>query len=738
MTPSGNPNQSVCTHCGLPVAQSPRPSEPDGLQFCCLGCRLVHGLASAGDESANGRPPDTLLLRIGLGVFLAMNLMVFNWFFYSRHVFDVDVSAAEQGQYDTLAGLFAYVLMLICTLVIALLGLPILHAAITSRRRRLDVQTLILIGVFAAFAVSVWHTLRGHGALYFDTAAMILVLVTFGMWLDTRAKRNVTDSASGLRDLLPVQSTTEHEGAQRQVQTCDLNVADTVRVACGDAIPVDGVVVSGRSHVASAMLTGEAQPTPVGPGDRVLAGAVNVDGLLRVRATAVGEDTALGQMEHLLREARLTQPAIQRLADRVAAVFVPAVLVLAVLAGIWHGSRHGEGVGVMTALSVLLISCPCALGLAAPLATWRAMNRAARRGILFSGGDTLEKAARVQHVLFDKTGTLTGAALRVEQIDTFEDFDEDRVLVIASSLGAASRHPVASALSDESDRRGLGSVEVASASLVPGQGIEGRVADDDYRLGSRPFVFRELADASPQTDLATSEDGDVSCVWLSRNGRLIALFKLGEELRPDTGSTLASVKAVGLSCEVLTGDRSAVAARLGEQLGVTVTGELLPADKVERVRLAKEHHRVVAFVGDGANDAPALATADVGIAVQGATDLAKQAGNIVVVGNGLGLTPVALAIARDTLRRIRLNLTWAFGYNTVGLTLAALGWLNPVIAAVFMVASSLMIVSTSARAGERAAGRTPEANPSDASTESHASNPRAQPVPAVVPAGVEL
>lgn len=420
---------AFCRHCDLPVPAGLRSG--DGPWFCCFGCRFAYRLAlpAAEAEKAGGAspPPNTLLLRLGLGVFLAINIMVFSWLGYSREVFG---AAATGGGYGALAGLFSYLTLFLCTLVMVLLGVPLLadswrrlvargpSGGDSPTTARLDAQLLIVIGVFAAYLLSAIHTLRGEGSLYFDTAAMVLVIVTLGSYLDAGAKRRAAAAATQLLASLPTTMWVRRGDGAVEVAGDVVEPGDLVRVRPGETVPVDGIVDEGSSRVAEASLTGESQPRAVEPGDRLLAGTVSLDGQLWVRAEKVGDDTVVALMERSLAQARGLQPPVQRLADRVAAIFVPGVLLLAIAVfalGAWRGDWSG---GMLTALSVLLISCPCALGLAAPLASWHALRRAAEQGILIDSPATLELAATVEQLFLDKTGTLTRPEPAVNQAAT--------------------------------------------------------------------------------------------------------------------------------------------------------------------------------------------------------------------------------------------------------------------------------------------------------------------------------
>jgi len=712
ITPGSASNASIanvadqCDHCGLPVPKGRRGErKSNGSAFCCFGCHFAAQLSPAGDGDPGARPVNAAILRLGLGIFLTMNLMAFSGVFYSRELFASDV------QHEGIAGVIAYLLMLLCTVVIVVLGVPMMADALrqsglqtaskTGRRWRIDVNLLIGLGVFGAYVLSVIHTLGGQGSLYFDTAAVILVLVTLGHYLDAVARRRATLAVGGLLSQLP-QSASIRDGDQvRQVNVDEVQVGDIVRVRAGERVPVDGCIIEGVSQVTEAALTGESLPRTVGPTDTVMAGGVNVDGLLWLRTTAVGDARVVTQIERLMADARTRQPHIQRVADRVAALFVPLVIALAVVTFAWHAWQADMSTALFVSLSVLLISCPCALGLAAPLATWSALRRAAEHGILFDSLTTLERSAGVRHVCFDKTGTLTDAQLTLAAVHPATGVTQDEALRLAASLEATSLHPLAIALVKTAEQRGLAHQPASEARTLPGIGVEGNVDGAIFRIGSaRLLQEASISQDAPCDDAADSDRATID-VYLLDQRRILARFVFSETLRYSADLAIRHLKTQGQTCSVLTGDREASVRRIAQQLNVDVAWSLLPQQKIEHLEAKRrEVGGPIAMVGDGINDAPVLAAADVGFATACATDLAQSAGHVRLLTDRLDRVPLALAIARHAMRRIRLNLVWAFGYNVIGLTLATAGLLNPLFAAGAMFASSLMIVLTSRGAGD--------------------------------------
>jgi len=709
------PTAPACTHCDLPVPVGRRRDAGASSAFCCFGCRFAHELArpAAGPEGAAGLP-NTLVLRLGLGIFMALNIMVFNWAFYSREVFS---SASADGAHEPLAGLFAYLLMFLCTVVVAALGFPLARDALQntfapgagSPYSRVDANLLICIGVGAAYLLSVIRTVQGRGSLYFDTAATVLVIVTLGLYIEAGARRRAATAARELVGELPRAVAVRRDGRTVEVGVAEILVGDEVGIRAGESVVVDGPLIEGSSRVNESSLTGESQPRPVKAGDRVLAGTVNLDGQLWQRAEAVGPERILARVESLLERARQQQPPIQRTVDRVAAAFVPFVVLLALGAFGWQAWQGSATDGLFRALAVLLVSCPCALGLAAPLATWNALRRAARHGILVDSATSLERASRIRLLYFDKTGTLTEPRLGLSAIDTVPGTTVEQALRIAAALEATTLHPVAASLIDAARLRRIEAPEATNATTLPGIGVAGEVDGKAYRLGSARLLEHGGGDVAMPPTLAVEDDDSAQSmdVYLTEGGRALARFRLTEVLREEAVAAIDALRDMGVASAVLTGDRPEAARKLAELLRIEVEGGLLPQDKLRRLEEARARHpeAAVGMVGDGINDAPVLAAADVGMAMGSAADLARQAGNVHLIADSLARVPLLLAIARHALRRVRLNLAFAFGYNSVAITLAVFGLLNPIFAAAAMVLSSLTVGAISRGAGRVEDGR---------------------------------
>ncbi len=712
------PFDPVCLQCALPLPRARRraAAADPAAAFCCFGCRLAHALARPAAEAGGsgpgaGAPQGTMLLRLGAGVFLSMNIMVLSGPFYARAWFGE--VAAFPPAYGALETLFAYLLMFLTTLVLALLGAPLAADALACGLRP-DTTLLIGVGVGSAYALSVAHVLAGDGALYFDTAAMILVLVTLGNYLEAGARRRAAAAAGALLLELPAVVAVRRGAAVETIEASGLVIGDLFRARPGEAFAADGMVADGESQTDEAILTGESAPRRIAPGDRVLAGAVNLDGLIWVRAAAVGADRVIRRIEAMLEEARRRQPPMQRLADRIAAWFVPGVVLLAALVFARDALAGSAAQGLFGALSVLLIACPCALGLAAPLATWSALRRAAAHGILIDSAATLERAARIDHVFFDKTGTLTESRPALVRIDVASAaIAEDEALRLAAAVDATSLHPIARALADAAAARGLAVPIATRARALPGEGVEAEVEGRRFSLGGARLATR--------CGVVVPGDGALTRVHLIDDAGLVATLHFGERVRAEASSAVAALRRLGAGVEALSGDRAGPSERVAGGLGIPIAAGLLPGEKLARLEAARRagparrRPPVIAMVGDGINDAPILAAADVGFAMGSAADLARRAGPIHLIHDRLDRVPLTIALARHAVGRVRLNLLWAFGYNGIGLTLAACGLLTPIFAASTMIVSSLVIIALSKGAGRvdaRALGlATPDAAP---------------------------
>jgi Cu+-exporting ATPase len=569
--------------------------------------------------------------------------------------------------------------------------------ALADRSGNMDL--LVALGTSAAYGLSLWLLLRGDTShLYFEASAVVITLVRLGKWLETRAKRQATEAIRALAKLQPDRARVLVDGEESEVPVGRVRVGDLVVVLPGERIPVDAQVVEGESHVDESLITGESLPVSKAPGAHVTGGAVNAEGRLVARTSAVGTETVLARIIRRVESAQAGKAPIQRLVDRVSAVFVPVIIGIACVTLLAWGIATGDWQGaVLNAVAVLVIACPCALGLATPTAVMAGTGVAARHGILIKDAEALEIAHRIRVVAFDKTGTLTEGKPELVACVPAPGVDDD-VLALAAAVQRGSEHSLARAVVDAARAKGVDIPAAAATRALPGRGVEAGIHGRRLAIASDRWA-RELAAAglealSAEADRLRGEGKSVS--WLIDLGapRVLALLAFGDAVKPTARRAIDRLKAEGIRPVLLTGDNRGAAQAVAAALGIDeVHAEALPGDKAAIVERLREGGTVVAMVGDGINDAPALAAADVGIAMGGGTDVAMQTAAITLMRADPALVPDAIALSRRTYRKIRQNLFWAFAYNVVGVPLAAFGSLTPVIAGAAMAFSSVSVVT---------------------------------------------
>jgi len=563
-----------------------------------------------------------------------------------------------------------------------------------------NMDLLVALGTSAAYGLSLYLLLGagGYGAhaephLYFESSAVVITLVLLGKWLEGRAKRQTLAALDALGRLRPDEVLVRRGGADVRVALAELRVGELMVVKPGARVPADGVVIDGRSHLDESLLTGESLPVPKEAGDRVAGGAVNADGLLLVEATAVGAATMLSQIIRMVEDAQAVKAPIQRLVDRVSAVFVPVVLVIALATLLGWGLANGDWqAALLNAVAVLVIACPCALGLATPTAVMVGTGAAARHGILIKDAEALETAHALDVVVFDKTGTLTEGR---PQLVAYEGPEPARLLALAASVQQGSSHPLAGAVLEEAARQGLTPPPSRAARALPGRGVEAEIDGATIVLGNRRLM-EELG--VPVPDAAQHEAAGRTVSWLAerRKGRVqvLGLLAFGDRIKPGALQAVARLKGAGIEPVLLSGDSLGAARTVAQALGIErVHAEVLPADKAQVIATLRQDGRTVAMVGDGINDAPALAAADVGMAMATGTDVAMHSAGVTLMRGDPQLVADAIAVSRRTYRKIRQNLGWAFIYNLIGLPLAAFGLLDPVLAGAAMALSSVSVVA---------------------------------------------
>lgn len=564
-----------------------------------------------------------------------------------------------------------------------------------------NMDQLVAIGTSAGYGLSVyqWYVTPAGQAphLYFEASAVIIALIMLGKYMESRAKRQTTSAIRALQALRPEQALRLKNGEEQLVALSELVLGDQVVVKPGERFPVDGKVIEGQSHADEALISGESVPQAKQPGDSITAGAINGEGRLLVETTALGAETVLAKIIRLVEDAQAAKAPIQKLVDKVSQVFVPAVLGIALITLIgWLIAGVGLQIALLNAVAVLVIACPCALGLATPTAIMAGTGVAARHGILIKDAEALEVAHKVKIVAFDKTGTLTAGTPQVAYLQAI-DGDTENLLQLAGSLQRGSEHPLAKAVLDACAQQGIEPPQITSSHALSGRGIAGEMGERSLALGNRRML--EEHDLSP-ADLANKAEAleaeGRTLSWLIEQKpqpRVLGLFAFGDTLKPGAKEAVSRLQALDIETHLISGDNRGSVDKVARELAIDSThANVLPADKAAIINDLKRHG-VVAMVGDGINDAPALASADVGIAMGGGTDVAMHAAGITLMRGDPRLVAAALDISDRTFNKIRQNLFWAFAYNMVGIPLAALGYLNPMVAGAAMALSSVSVVA---------------------------------------------
>lgn len=671
----------ACSHCGLRLLGGGIEQEVGGVpgRFCCGGCLLAATVSRAhGDASV----ASALFVRLGLAAFFAMNVMMLTLPTYARHVYG---ESADGPLFEVLRWMAAA----LTVPVIALLGGPLLRSArggLLAGRSTSDL--LILLAVSAAFALSMTNLIIGQPDTYFDTTVMLLVIVTGGRFVESTAKARATEAIRRQENAAPEMAIRLEANARVPVEPDELVVGDVVEVRPGDAFPTDGVVVDGEGDVDESLLTGEARPQSKCVGSRVAGGTVSLDARLRVRVDTIAAESAHARIEDLLEEARAKPSEIERAVDRVASFVVPIVLVIAAVAGGYWGVTSGADEGVLTAVAVLVVACPCGLVLATPIAISRALGTAAGKGIVVRSAKVLERLASLGAVLFDKTGTLTEGALCVEAMAVRSGrLGVDDLLRRAAAVEEGVSHPIARAIVQEARRRGLRWRPAENVRVWPGCGASGVVDGVLVGVGTGE-LFRRLG-------FGRAGEGRVSIATIEGDEARVAI---GETVVDGVEDTVARLRRDAIAVRLVTGDASPSGAAVRAFAPHEIESGLTPEEKLRYVEcFGASQPEQIAMVGDGVNDAPALAAADVGIAVADATDLARQSADVLLVRDGVAQVPWLLAHARRTRRVIQQNLGWTLAYNAAAIALAASGRLDPLVSAAAMIGSSLLVIASSKR-----------------------------------------
>lgn len=691
---------AVCDHCGLPIPGA-APAVDHGHQepeYCCFGCRLAADILREG--TADGELGRTCL-RLGLSIFLSLNVMIFTMWLWTQDVYGPDgVNGGTAAA--VLWSVCRYACLVFSLPVLWMLGRPVAEGAWQSLRRGAPTTDLLLIaGTAAAYAYSVASTIRGSGPVYYEIGCAVLVLVTLGRWLEARGKQQAAAALESLEKLLPTEVRRTVDGVVQTVPLDDVVLGDRLVVRAGERIPTDGRIVRGVASIDARIWTGESRPQVREPGDDVLGGTLNLDGDLTIEATAEPRGGTWRKLVECMRDARQMKGRHQQLVDRIARWFMPLVAVVALATLIYHTRTAGFDHGLLAGLAVVLVACPCALGLATPLAVWAGLGTAARAQVLFRHGEALERLAAVRVAAFDKTGTLTDGRPVVERVVFAEHESSAEVLGRTSAVAATSEHDLSRAVVEYCRARHVGTLPHCDVRTQPGRGLVATFADltDPVVVGNERLMREtgQTASASLAAAVAEFADAGMPLTCVGWDGRVRAVFGFREQLRDGVQATLAGCRRSATAVEVLTGDHAARGRALARELDVPVRAELLPDDKVAAVAELRRRYGPIVMIGDGLNDAPALTAADVGLALGCGADVSRQAADVCLLGTDLRRVPWSIALARQTVRIVRQNLFWSFFYNIIGIGLAASGRLNPIWAAVAMAVGGLSVVGNSLR-----------------------------------------
>jgi Cu+-exporting ATPase len=588
-----------------------------------------------------------------------------------------------------------------------------------------NMDSLIAVGTGAAFVYSTWNLVeiwlgidavaRAHD-LYFESAAMLIALVSLGKYLEIRSKARTSDAISQLMQLAPDKATLIRGDSQEEILVDEILAGDLLFIRPGERLPIDGVIEKGSSSVDQSMLTGESLPVRKGPGDEVVGGTLNKNGSLQVRATKVGQDTMLSRIIKMVQDAQGSKAPIANLADRISFYFVPAVMALAVVAGLaWYFLGQAEFTFALRIfIAVMVIACPCAMGLATPTSIMVGTGRGAQLGVLVKNGEALEMAQKVQTVVFDKTGTLTYGKPELTDLKNFSGLSDDELLALIAGAESGSEHPLAEAIVQAAAEKGLPPAEPLSFTAIPGRGIAAVVREKSGKGREMPVLIGNselLTETGIPLDNGIRQAADElaeagkTALFVALDGRFAALLAIADRIKEEAAETVRRLQELGVEVVMLTGDHEKTARAIARQAGISeVIAQVLPEHKADVIEKIRKQGRVVAMVGDGINDAPALATADLGIAMGTGIDVAIESGDIVLMQGNLGQVLTALKLSRATMRNIKQNLFWAFAYNVIGIPVAAgllyiFGGptLNPMIAGGAMALSSVSVVSNALR-----------------------------------------
>ena len=685
-----NSLEKFCSHCLLPLGSYPTKRIVNGEDhaFCCYGCCLAYQVKHGSREEPEAA---WLLVRLGIGGFLSMNIMLFSLLLYSG---TFDVADSEMlPKFYWLLGIFA-------TPVLFILGGPFIKESWEGALQgRLNSATLISIGAISAYGYSMLMLFTGGKNIYFDTATMILVLFTLGRYLEASGRAKAVRNVAPLLEAERQWATVIENGKEKRSSISKMKVGMNVRIRPGERFPVDGIVLEGFSSADESILTGENRPVIKSEGDLVLAGSINQKGSLLIECGALGAATQWGLLCKSVREALSHPSSIQRLADNVASIFVPIVLAITILTIIYWQSQVPLDQALLNGLAVLVVACPCALGLAAPLATALGLGQYIKRGCIIRGGEVQETLAKIRRIAFDKTGTLTKGATRLIKIEN-NDASQEEVLQRAAGLEQHSEHSLAQGIISVAKERKLIIKNPERVQAVAGSGVMGYIEGELTAVGRSEWLIEQGLEMPSLfvKRLQNYESSGRTVVCVGWSGKIHGILLIDDMLLPEVPIMVETLKKLDMRTMLLTGDLPAVASRIAKSAGVEEwKASMSPDEKCNFLEQWGGIEDPTIMVGDGLNDGPVLARAEVGIAVGSATDLARETADLVLPEKGLALLPWVILLSRAVHRTIITNLLWAFGYNIVAITLAVFGLLQPILAAGLMAGSSLLVVFNSLR-----------------------------------------
>lgn len=648
-----------------------------------------YGARLAGDKPYNEEEAQWNILLVS-GV-LVMHIMVLSFMLYFR-----EWTGRASPDTEWLADIFRLMIAVLSVPVILIIGLPILRAGTASLLRgRPNTHTLIALGSFAALGLSIRNLILGQGGVYFDTAAILLFLMAIGHWLELRAQKVSSETVERLWQQMPATVTWLTADGWQTTPIDEVAVGARVRVVPGERFPVDGLVAVGQGDVDESIVTGEPDPVPHKAGDTVLAGTINLDGVFELITTAVNTDTVVGQIGHLLHQALWQRAPVERLADQLAARLVPLAVLLSLVSFAFWTWQDSVEKGLVVALSVLLIACPCALGIATPLTLWVGLGRAAEAGVILRYTAVLERLATITQIFFDKTGTLTQRPIRLQKV-VMDGVTEEEFLAWVTAVESLSEHPLGQAIVHGVDQKLSDQASLAPTvnefQVLAGQGVCALVDGVTIWIGNRRLMEENslLLSTELQETAVSWRQADWTVVYAGWNGHVHGLIGLGEVMRDEVPEIIAQLQALGMEIAVLTGDDQTAGQRWQKQLNIPVYAEQYPEDKVTRLQTSTQK---TAMVGDGINDGPALAAAMVGLAVRQGTDVAQSAADAILLHDDLRAVPWLIELSTMAMKKVQQNLSWAIGYNGVGLLLAMSGLLQPSLAALLMVLSNLIVTT---------------------------------------------